>query len=556
MKRIFQYVSVILLSVLLGCDDDEFEQPTDTPSNIHVTTGFGTGTPIVQINGFESFADLSIGVESREWTFPGGDITDMTSTNEDILQVTFFETGTYEVNLSLDFLEPPYDWRTQTFRSSDKIDTTLIVTVVDSVQAQFQAFYIAIDGSDSTALDMSSGALNQLMAGESIRLKQSSIGAPTVFEYTSLGARPEVTEVRNLPDSVVEIKYSRLGQYDLTFNPFRTKPQGSDEIVLTDFIEVIPSTRPILLEDIFRLSDNVIALQYSRTLDVPTGNEGNFNVRVENSFIDENGLPRVFDEIFPIVEARAGEDVNDNLLLLDFGQPIYSSDLITITYNGGNIQSADGITVAGFSDETLEWTFENLAAEYGGFEDETDWVFTPDLFSPEGDLGLTPPMLSPIQARSGSTSMRFESFGQDRDDPNRSVSEVNLLANRGDNPDWEGEDLRLTLRDGAIYRVRAWFYVDDFLLPSMVGDDFDLQEFSIFLWQKSDKVITFEVRQPSDNRASNAKEFWREGEWFEFEGEFTNVGDGFATIHMRSIGAFTLFVDDMVIEEIELRPAP
>ena len=180
MKRILQYLMVLSIIAILSCDDDEYVQPSDTPSNIHVTTGFGTGRPIVQINGFESFADMSIGVESREWTFPGGDITDVTTTDEDVLQVTFFETGTFEVSLSLDFLEAPYDWRTKSFRPSDKVDTTITVTVVDSVRAQFQAFYIAIDGSDSTELEMRDGALNQLMAGESIRIKQNSIGAPTV----------------------------------------------------------------------------------------------------------------------------------------------------------------------------------------------------------------------------------------------------------------------------------------------------------------------------------------------------------------------------------------
>ncbi|MEM9856762.1 MAG: hypothetical protein AAF843_05385 [Bacteroidota bacterium] len=553
MKRLLQYLMVLSIVTLLGCDDDEYEQPSDTPSNIHVTTGFGTGRPIVQINGFESFADLSIGVESREWIFPGGDVTDMTATNEDVLQVTFFETGTYEVSLSLDFIEPPYDWRTQTFRSSDKIDTTLIVTVVDSVQAQFQAFYIAVDGTDSTELDMSSGALNQLMAGESIRLKQNSIGAPTVLEYTSLGARPEIARVIDNPDSVVDIKYSRLGRYDLTFNPFRTKPQGSDEIVLTDFIEVIPSTRPILLENIFRFSDNVIALEYSRTLDDPTGSEGNFSIRVENTFIDENGIDQIFDQLFPVMEARVGDGAEDNLLLLDLGQPIYSSDLITIAYSGSTVQSADGIAIASFSDEILEWQFENLAAEFGGFEDETDWNFGPTLF-PVEPLP-SPPSVSPVQVRTGTRSMQFESFGRNPTDPDRSVSEVILNANFGDNPDFDGEDLRLTLRDAAIYRVKIWAFIESYEIPTGLAD-LDLQEFSLYLWQKTDKVVTLEVRDPSDSRASNAKDFWREGEWFELNGEFTNVGDGFAAIHMRSIGAFKLFVDDLVIEEVEQRPPP
>lgn len=554
MKRIIQYISIFFLGVFIGCDDDDYEQPSPTPSNVHVTTGFGTGRPIVQVNGFESFADLSIGVESREWTFPGGDVTGITTSNEDVLQVTFSEIGTYEVKLTLDFIEPPFDWRTESVRDSDKIDTTLVVTVVDSVRAQFQAFYIAMDGSDSTELVMQSGALNQLMAGESIRIKQNSIGAPTVWEYTSEGARPELTQVLDDPDSAVEINYSRLGQYDLTFNPFRTKPLGSDQIVLDNFIEVIPSTRPIRLEDIFRFNDNVIALQYSRTLDDASGNEGNFTVRVENQFIDENGIPRVFDEIFPISEVRVGEGAEDNLLLLDLGQPIYSSDVITITYNGGTVQSADGIATDNFDGEILEWEFENLAAEFGGFEDASDWIFEPTLF-PVEPLP-TPPSVTTAQARTGSSSMEFESFGRDQGDSDRSVSEVILEANFGDNPDFQGQqDLRLTLRDAAIYRMKIWVYVDSYEIPSGSGD-LDLQEFSVYLWQKSDKVITLEVRDPSDPRAANAKDFWREREWIQLEGQFTNVGDGFAAIHMRSIGAFKLFADDLVVEEVEQRPAP
>ncbi|GEM_PF-6057640 len=544
MKKITQYILISVVAFFLGCDDDDYEPPSATPSNVHITTGFGTGTPIVQVNGFESFADLSIGVESREWTFPGGNVTDITSSTEDVLQVTFSETGTYEVTVSLDFIEPPFDWRTQTVRSSDKVDSTLIVTVVDSIQAEFQAFYIAVDGSDSTSLVMQSGALNPLMAGESIRIKQNSIGAPTILEYTSEGGSPTFTQVIDQLDSAVEIKYKRLGQYSLTFNPYRTKPQGLDEVVLENFIEVIPSTRPVILEDVYRVDQTTVALSFSRSIADPSGEADNFVVRAINIVRNDLGIPVDFDENLPIVSAATAEGDDDNIVLLSLGDNIYNSDTVFVSYLGGDLQTTDGIESDPIDEFPLDFRLVNLAAEYGGFENDGEgWVQNEEIRTPAGFGQFE---FSRERVYAGSQSLKLSSVRDSDGEPQwiEVLTDVDL-----DDPNAADAYNAIAVEEGDKFYISYQTYVE-WTDPISVDD---WEALDMYLWLQLDKLVIHEYRLGVEPR-------YPTGEWVKIDGIWGGLaGAGSEAVlrpYFRTIGNITVFVDDLQIYEWESRPAP
>ncbi|MEM8894559.1 MAG: hypothetical protein AAGC88_08275 [Bacteroidota bacterium] len=544
MKRIIQYSVFSIMALFLGCNDDDYEPPSATPSNVHITTGFGTGTPIVQVNGFESFADLSIGVESREWTFPGGDVTDITTSSEDVLQVTFNKIGTYEVSVSLDFLEPPFDWRTQTVRSSDQVDSTLIVTVVDSIRAQFQAFYIAIDGSDSTELDMSSGALNQLMAGESIRIKQNSIGAPSVLEYTSEGGSPEFIQVLDDPEAVVEIKYKRLGQYDLTFNPFRTKPQGSDLITLENFIEVIPSTRPVVLEDVYRFDETTVAMSFSRSIADPGAEVDNFVVRAINVVRNNLGIPVPFDENLPIVSAATAAGDDDNILLLNLGDNIYNSDTVFVSYLGGNLQTTDGITSNPIDEFPLDFRLVNLAEEYGSFENDGEgWMQNEEVRT---EAGFGQFEWARDRVFSGEQSLRLSSVRDANDVPQwiEVITDVDL-----DDPAAADAYNAIAVQEGDKFYITYQTYVES--VDPISADTWEALD--MYLWLQLDKLVIHEYRLGVEPRFPT-------GEWVKIEALWGGLaGAGSEAVlrpYFRTIGNITVVVDDLQIYAWETRPAP
>lgn len=549
--KIYRLIIILVLPAFLMTCKDKYEAPTNEPSVIYVTTGYGTSNPLVQINGSESFADLSQGVVSRQWTFPGGDVTDVTTSAEKNVFSTWTKTGTYNVDLTINFQDNPWSWVDSAAIATKTVDTTFVVTVVDSVDAVLQAFYIKEDGSDSTELDLTSGALNKLMAGESVRFKQSSIGAPNTFEYIVEGASPS-SEINNDPDAVVDIKYKRLGNYDLTFEASRPKPFGSDVIELTNYLEVIPSTKPVLIETISRYSPTSLYIAFTRSMADPSAEAGNFTVRAKNVVKDAIGLPVPFDQELPIISAELGDGEEDNYVIINLGDEIYNSDSIFVSYTPGSLMSADGVAVESFSEELLTWVIPNIAEQYGDMEDELDW-FTGAILADAQTNIITPAEWTSERAYSGNMSVKMKSLGTIAQD--KTWCEVIAKANYTDRADWEYDrDYRFTLKDEATYRVSYMLYIESFDPPTDGG----WTEFSVYTWPKGGKINTWEIRDPSDPLAWNGKPDFKTGEWVHVQGKSTiNLsGEGFVALYFRTIGAVTCYVDDFVVEEVEVRPHP
>lgn len=525
--------------IFFSACDDEFDAPTKEPSNVHVTTGFNNGTPVVQVNGFETFADLSPGVKSRLWTFPGAGLTDIETSKDAVVRVQFLKTGTYDVTINQTFNEAPWDWRKNEFRSSTTIDSVMSVRVIDSIKSTLEIYYVAIDGSDSIQMNLSEGALNQLMAGEVIRIKHTTVGEPSLFEFSSDGSAPvSVTDA----DSVIEMKFKRLGNYGFEYRASRTKPVGSFELAFENLIEVIPSTRPVALESVIRYDENTVALNFSRSIDDPSGDAENFSVRAKNTVRTALGIPKAFDELLPIEEVVTGSGEEDNVVLIHLGDNIYNSDSVFVSYTAGGVKSSDGIAVDTFSEEVLDFQRTNRAAQYGGFEDlGAGWKQYDE--GPRTDAGYGEFSFSTEKPHSGDYSLWLST---DRDE-NDLAEWIEVVVD----VDLTSEDAAfaynaVAVEEGDKFYISYYIYVVE---TNPIGPDV-WEASSMYLWLMADKLKIVEYRS---NKATHPI-----GEWVKIDGVWGGIDGATGTAvlrpYFRSIGNITLFIDDLEIYDYEERP--
>ncbi len=538
MKQFARFLILTIFGlVFFGCGDDDFEAPTDEPNVILINTSFGIGEPIVQINGTETFADLSTGVNARQWSFPGGDISDVTSSSDKSVVVKFSKIGEYEVKLNQTFNGIPWDWQTKKTKSSNVLDTTITVTVVDSVKADIEVWYVSTTDEDSIKFDMTDGALNVLMAGDKIRIKNSSVGAPTILTTFSDGASPTTVQRTQGSEDFsqdIEIKYQRTGDYDFNFSASRVKPQGADEIDIDNFIRVIPSTRPVVLEDVYRIEEDVVALAFSRSVADPSAETANFSVRVKNTVKNALGLPVEFDELIPVISVSGGEGNTDNEVYLKLESRLFSSDEVLVSYTPGGLETADGVAANGFTEQKLDFRLVNIAAEYGGFEDSGLGWLVDNVAGSGGTASF-----STEKPRSGTFSAKLSS-GRTADGT-REWAEV---ITDGDEEDPTAFNV-INVQEGNNYLISYWVFVEE---ATPVSDD-EWEELSMFLWIIGDKLVVHEYRSSLTTHPI--------GEWVKIEavwgGDSGAPSSGAVRPYFRTIGNVTAFFDDLEIYPYELR---
>jgi len=358
--KIFQ-LSILLLFVVSGCNDDD----TDLNEASHrvVFTSEMDFENTIEVKGEISFGDVSSGVESRTWTFPDNVVdivdseNDKTSTEGNVKTI-WNEIGVFEVNLQQTFSEDAFVGTSQQGRD---LDTNIFVTVLDSIQIDFIANYINPDGTIGAALNISNNAQNEIPAARSVRFTWTGKGKPDFYSWDFEKADPITLSTA---DSIIDVKYKFLGTFDLSLTASRARPFGLDTSFFENFIKVIPSTDPVVIEEIYE-SDGDIALSFQRELEPNTLEISDFSMSVYN------GTDLISNTI-----ASASLDPNQgNVVLLDLGgDEIYNNDSIVVSFIEGNLMSLDGVTATGFMDELLVFRqvnlLENTNFDYG-FEETT-----------------------------------------------------------------------------------------------------------------------------------------------------------------------------------------
>ncbi|WP_020530283.1 hypothetical protein [Flexithrix dorotheae] len=434
MKKYINKLLVLTASLLvLWACEEEYIAPTSEPNHVYITTSFGTVESRLQINGEMDFIDLSRGVVSRKWTFPEG-VVELTgeennvTSEKDLVKASFLKAGVYEVKVEQTFAGNVFIGDDP--QSVNKYDTTIVVTVLDSIKANFESRRAA----DNSVLVNADGALNEVIAGRDIIFETKSTGEPSDLNWVFTSASGK--EI-NISGASVTHKFSSMEAFDITL--IASSNLGADTISYKNFMNVIPSTDPVDLVGI-TAKENVIGLVYSRDMFNPaTNNPESISLTVTNSGVD-----------YPVnVTGFTLDPLANNIVLLSLDADIYNSDLITLNYDDtkGNLRTLDGVNASSITDGQVVFEKDNLLATTSfdlGFENSTNanwpylwWGGVWENYNFEVSSAL------PYEGKSSGYVVMEAGGGM-------------IMGHRDDS----GTDITFPLEGGKTYEVGCWIYME------------------------------------------------------------------------------------------------
>lgn len=453
-KKIKTYIWFIAVALFINaCSDDSNELSLTEPNHRVVYTSQMDFENKINVNGEIDFGDISAGVASRTWTFPEGvvDIVgsdDDINSSKDIVKTIFNTVGEHSVHLN-------QVYKGDAFVGSElrgkELDTTIIVTVLGPVAATINANFINDDGSLGAALNIADMAENEVTASKSVRFTYSTDGAPEVFSWNFEGGDP--TEVTPAPIET-DVKYKKMGTYDVQFIASRARPYGGDTIYLKDFIKVIASTDPVDLEKVTD-KDGKIALVFSREMDASTLNKENFSITIENGGV-----------ITPTIKKATVDATEGNIILLELdNEAIYNNDVIKVSYTPGVLATLDAVNATSFTDEVLEFTKINIL----DVDSDYDYSFENSAASNWPYLWWGAPWdkysleISTTRAKEGNSSAYIEL------EPAGGM----IMGHK----DASGAFVTFPVTAGVSYEIGVWVYVEDLGTNDPTGFDPDIRFF-------------------------------------------------------------------------------
>ena len=523
--KIFQIIALSLL-IVWGCGKKD-DLVLIEPSHQVIFTSEMDFENTIEVTNTLSFGDVSAGVESRMWTFPdnsGIDIVDSdndrTSTESNVTAI-FNQIGQFPVQLTQTFKSDAFVDKTVVGRT---LDTTIMVTVLDSIQADIEAFYINPDGTIGDQLNLTDGAENLIAAARDIRFVYIGTGVPENITWELEGGDPEFITVDG---NELDVKYKFLGTYSLKMTASRVRPLGSDEIEISDFIKVVASTDPVTVEGVTEKDGNV-AVVFSRELDPATINKDDFFVNVINSWKYDND---------PVVASATVDPDEGNVVILELiDESLYNDDEIRVTYTPGEIFSLDGVKADGIEGELLIFKQVNLLENF-----DWDWSFENNMIQDwkylewDGDeWGKYNIEISEEKVFSGKKSMfvEFEANGG------------MIISLQNDN----GENITFPARAGQSYEVGVWVNMQSYGNNNPTGLKPDLR---LYWGPDTNWGIG---PNPELTEALPLNEWVYSKEYF----EFAETGDdkffmirGFNAANQE---ALTFFMDNITLYEVTLRP--
>lgn len=522
-KKLYLYVGFITAALSFNaCDNNE--ETFIEPNHRVVYTSEMDFDNKINVNEFLDFGDISAGVASRTWTFPEGVVDIAGSDNnltatDDIVKAYFNKAGQYDVKLNQVFKGDA--WVGTELRGKE-LDTTIMVTVLGPVSASINANLINDDGSLGAALNLSDMAENEVTASKSVRFTYSADGEPENFTWNLEGGDPT-----DVTDAAVEtdVKYKKMGTYDLTFIASRERPYGGDTIHLKDVIKVIASTDPVDLEQVTN-QDGKIALVFSREMDGSTLNKGDFTISIESG-----GTP-----LDNTISKATIDPVEGNIVLLEMASgQIYNNDVITVSYTPGFLATLDAVQATAFMDVPLVFTKVNIldvASDYDhSFENSTatNWPYMwwGGVWA-EYDLEI-----SDVRAQDGSKSAYIEFR------PNGGM----IIGHKNN----AGDQITFPAEAGKDYEIGLWVFVEDLGNNDPAGFDPDIR---FFWWPDTNWAVGGNPTFTSD---------FKTGEWVYSSTfvQFNETGD--KTFQIRGYNeanpeTLKFYMDNLSVSEVSLRP--
>lgn len=427
-SKITIWIPILLGLMLASCEEEDAANDVNTP---YITTSFGDQQPVIQVNGVMSFIDLSRGITSREWIFPDNTLTAEGTVLEKATAQTVKAQFTIpgEKNITLKQTYGSNVWVDGSSLEGNTYEKTLLVTVLDSVRATFQAVKVT----ENETLTNENDAKNEVIAGRVVQFSSTATGPPTTHLWTI--SRKDGFH-RELTASEPTFKFSVPGLYDISYNA--SNDFGNNIVKYENYIEVIGSSDPVTLDMVERSSPDEIGLVFSRSMQDPSDCPlSAFNVTITNNGVDVS---------VDILSVSGFE----NIVKIKLSDKIYNSDLITVSYDAsvGDLITEDGMLATSSTDVQLtDFKVENILATSGydtGFEKTTEenwpylWWGAPwDQYTLE---------VNTVQAHSGVKSCAVTM------NPNGGM----IIGHK----DEGGNDITFALEEGKSYTIGLWIYVE------------------------------------------------------------------------------------------------
>ncbi|MCL7762937.1 hypothetical protein MPF19_05865 [Polaribacter sp. Z014] len=504
MKNIKKYILFFSLLALLSCEEDSYKGYTapDDLSDVSWLIGLDPNRPNidakfkVNVDTYISFFDLSQGTTSHEWILEEGDnflkegftSSDTLSKfiNESVslsssaskAHVLFGKSGLTKIRLRNKFAEKVTPnvsedraayvvVNSSTEGDEHVMDVEFLFDVYGNI---LPAFSVLKDGAE--VLNVTETDIPDIKDESTWPVIEVEAATGLTFVDKSTTGRPNrVTWL--IPDGVPnqsgtlaqlsqEVKFYKLGTYNAgTIRSLRqvqtvngvvdNAPVASVEKIIPLKVKVIQSSQPFVFDNALTENENeVIQFRVTGELKAFSGEESNFTVNVKNA-------AKGFDQDIAVQSARV-KDGNATFIELILSAPIYNSDVITVSYNGSTILSADERKLAPFANQKVQMHFDNNilpANSWGSFEPEGGGInnafATGKFFIPgangNGQFGAGEEIWarSTDKSYAGGASMRYKL-------PNVAIPLVNLFGfGLADGPDG---------MPAGSYQVSYWVYVE------------------------------------------------------------------------------------------------
>ena len=572
MKNIKILSFLLGLLLLVSCNEAEYKDYTapDELSDVSWLIGLNrfaqNPTWINQDSGL-SFFDLSQGAVSHEWSIEQGnnflkegfnantdtlvnfiDETKGLSTDDLKAHILFRNSGINKVRLLNKFKEPV------TYRSSTGIKTSvkegdlyvLDTTFVFDVYAHLQpALRVLQNGTEVLSVmaedmpdiaDESTWPVVNVEAATSLTFEDlTTIGRPNGRSWLSPDGVPSQTG-----GTSAEIKFYKLGTFNagtLRSIRFNELPAQTIEKLIPLKVNVIQSSQPFVFDNALTEDENEkISFRVNGEIAPFSGQLSNFTVNVKNTAAG-------FDKNVAVA-AVGPKDGDATFMELTLSEPIYNSDVVTISYNStGGIKSADDRILESFADKIVQMHFGNNilpAKSHASFEDfNAGWnrAFARDYFiGANNRRGTTP-----------------ETYHYER------VTEKFFAGDGG-----IASMKYSTLASNPVPNANLW----SFGLGKPTAIPAGTYRMSYMIW--IDAATTLKTFRTEWNKPAFSRQLWNienveKGKWVRIFNEFTtgeitpsdNVRFTFRPHILENAGVTgpqLLWIDDFQLVEIEVRP--
>ncbi|WP_162555799.1 SwmB domain-containing protein [Reichenbachiella versicolor] len=395
MKKIHAYIVFLFAIVMSGCQEDEYTPPNEvTDVSWYMSEELVEDTLRVSLNDFMSFMDLSQGEESHEWiidkgnqylsgNFFGSDSLHLfvnekldTLSNEQTIHVLFNNAGlnnvrlhnTYKDSVSYNGATP---FPSESSQGSDlwTIDTTFLVKVYDNIYPiieiqQEGKTILKVDENEFPSSDsIANWPIVEVESGDALTYIDRTVkGEPSkrIWVASAQG------NIESIDEQSTQIIYSGIGK---TVAAGRLILSREDPLPKATVVKQIPlrvsivkSTKPFEISGDVSLVDN-LTLSFNVTgivEDIPTEEKDNFVVHVTNA---EAG----FDSEIAV----SAVSFDNSTISLTLESQVYNTDVITLSYIGGNVLGDSERTLASFAatDVKIEEGVNLIASTWAGFED-------------------------------------------------------------------------------------------------------------------------------------------------------------------------------------------